>query len=310
MDRQHRDFDVSHLIPLYRSSRFHDVISANIRDLAGPEAEILLADRNGDAAYCDRLRREFADIPNLRVITRSDNATWVENIADLIAAARGRYLRILPHDDSASREGLAAMRRVMETDPGVVLVYGRIEAIALDGTRMPDKDEVNAGEDPAATRWTLADVLPMFWTGRFRGAFKGLVRRDVAQRAALRFRATPQLAHSERAWLFGLGLSGRMQFVPETVLRKRYHTGSTHRSWARTPEVIRDAARLMAQYAADLLPDAELAEYARRDLLLNADLRADALAAGRPHPPYRPLPHSRADLLRASPLPGHGGGPL
>lgn len=80
---------VSHLIPLYNSARFHDVIVANIEALVDPRDEIILSDRNGDKDYCERLLRMFANRANVRVLLSDDNANWVENIAGLISAAQG-----------------------------------------------------------------------------------------------------------------------------------------------------------------------------------------------------------------------------
>ncbi len=296
---------VSHLIPLYKSARFHDVIVANIEALVDPRDEIILSDRNGDKDYCKRLLRMFANRANVRVLLSDDNANWVENIAGLISAAQGRFLRILPHDDSIDKAGVEALVAVLMQDPGAAVAFGQTIAIGLDGQRIADRDELNLAEGSSTSRWVLEDILPMFWTGRFPGSFKGLVRSALAKQNALRFRATPGLMHSERAWLFALGLAGAFRYVPAVVLTKRYYPESTHRSWVKSPKAFTDVADLMTDYAKALLPSGELIEYASRDLALNA---ANAVAALRPQAArfrYQPAPDAKAEALRGHPLPGH-----
>lgn len=298
---------VSHLIPLYNSARFHDVIVANIEALNDPDDEIILSDRNGDKDYCDRLIRMFAGRANLRVILSDDNAHWVENIAGLIAAARGRFLRILPHDDSTDSAGVKALVEILLHESGAAVAFGQTIAIGLDGQRIPERDELNLTEGNSTSRWVLDDILPMFWTGRFSGAFKGLIRSEIAKRDALRFRATPGLMHSERAWLLGLGLAGAFRFVPTVVLTKRYYPESTHRSWVKSPKALTDVADLMADYAKALLPSVELVDYAGRDLALNAANAVAALRPGAARFAYQPAPDPMAVALRGHPLPGHIG---
>ena len=298
---------VSHLIPLYNSARFHDTVVANIEELSDRDDEIILSDRNGDKDYCDRLIRMFSGRKNFRVLLSDDNAHWVENIAGLIAAARGRFLRILPHDDSTDKAAVEALVGMLLHDCRAAVAFGQTVAIDLDGQRMPERDELNLGEGNSTSRWVMEDILPMFWTGRFAGAFKGLIRAEIAKRDALSFRATPGLIHSERAWLFGLGLAGAFRFVPKVVLTKRYYPESTHRSWIKSPKALTDVKDLMADYANALLPSDELVDYANRDLALNAANAVAALRPGAARFAYQPAPDAKAVALRGYPLPGHIG---
>lgn len=285
---------ISHLIPLYRSRRFFDIIAANIVELAGSDVEIILADRNGDFEFCNALRDRFHDQANVRVLCDQSNVNWVENIRGLIQIARGRYLQILPHDDSTSKRAVAALCAAMDSSQDAVLAYGRVRAFDLDGNRMPGRDELNASENPQATGWTLEDVLPLFWIGRFGGAFKGVVRTAAAQNPKHLIRATPTTLHSERAWLFSLALAGRFVYVPTDMLHKRYHPTSTHRTWQFTPEAVDDVADLMVDILRTTLEDSDLREYAIRDVISNAALRTHWMR----HPEeekfaYRPLAHHR-----------------
>lgn len=283
---------ISHLIPLYRSRRFFDIIAANTVELAGPDVEIILADRNGDFEFCDALRDRFRNLPNVQVLCDQSNVSWVENIGRLIQIARGKYLQILPHDDSTSKHAVAALCAAIDSSQDAVLAYGRVRAFDLDGNHKPGCDNLNAREDPQATGWTLEDVLPMYWIGRFGGAFKGVIRTAAAQNPKHVIRATPTTLHSERAWLFSLALAGRFVFVPTDMLHKRYYPTSTHRSWKFTPEAVDDAANLMVDVLRITLEDLDIREYAIRDVVSNAAWRTHWMR----HPEdgkftYRPLAH-------------------
>lgn len=285
------DIKVSHLIPLHKSARFQQVIIENVLALRGEDTEFILADSNGDDVRCRHLREQLCDIPNVRVICDNENLSWVENIARLIELARGQYFQILPQDDSSSKQAIIAMRTALEAAPDAVLAYGRIRAIDLNGNPLPSLDELNTREDPQATNWTLDDVLSLFWIGRFGGAFKGLIRTEIAKRPENYLRSTPTTIHSERVWLFSLALSGRFVFVPEDILHKRYYPESTHRQWRRTPDAVQDAAELMIKAIREKISDAALRQYAIQDVVCNSALRQDAIR----HPEdfkfqYRRLP--------------------
>lgn len=291
----------SYLIPLHRSARFADIIADNIAAIVEGDVEIILADRNGDEECIAALRRRFGDAPNIAYVVERDDASWVDNMNDLLRRASGRYVRILPHDDSSPAGAHEALIAALEAYPDAVAAYGPVEAIDLEGNRLPRRDQPNSREDPQARDWRLGDPLPLFWTGRFAGAFKGLFRGDVIRARSLYLRKTPILMHSERAWLFGLGLSGRLQFVPQTMLVKRYHAQSTHRSWQPSAKATLDVAATMADYVDAAALDPDCAAFARRDLHWNAFRRARQFSE-RPRPGYRPWPARSDEHWRALPI--------
>ena len=87
---------ISILIPLYRSSRFQDVIAENIRALSDPDVEVILSDRNGDDSIAKALRADGLLSDRVKFNVSSDNRDWVDNINALIESASGDYFRILP----------------------------------------------------------------------------------------------------------------------------------------------------------------------------------------------------------------------
>lgn len=261
---------VSCLIPLYRSRRFERVIEDNIDSIIDADVEILISDRHCDDDCVDRLRARYAGRKNIRFMVATDRADWIDNINGLIAEARGDYLRILPHDDSSDLSALTRLVDALDKAPDAVLAYGAVEAVDIDNNRIPEKDALSANEDPAERRWKLRDALTLFWNGRFNGGFKGLLRADAIRKSGMYIRKTPHLAHSERAWLFGLALCGRFQFVPGVMLTKRYYETSTHRSWPNNGQIIMDAADVMAGYCRDNIAGGDVQTYCLRDIYWNA----------------------------------------
>jgi glycosyltransferase involved in cell wall biosynthesis len=286
---------VSCLIPLYRSRRFERVITDNIDSIIDTDVEILISDRHCDDDCVDRLRTRYAGRENVRFMVASDRADWVDNINGLMAEAGGEYLRILPHDDSSTLAALTRLTDALDSAPDAVLAYGAVEAVDIDNNRIPERDALNARENPAERRWKLGDALPLFWIGRFNGSFKGLVRADAIRRSGMYIRKTPHLAHSERAWLFGLALCGRFQFTPGVMLTKRFYETSTHRSWPDTGEIIMDTADAMAAYCRDNIAGGDARTYCVRDIYWNALRKWRTIETpdrrGRLHLPY-PDPRS------------------
>lgn len=265
---------VSCLIPLYRSRRFLEIVQANIDAHLELDAEVILSDRHLLDDTTAVLVERYHHVPNVHIITATDAADWVENTNSLIARSTGKYFRIVPHDDTATAESTRLLMEALERNDDAVLAYGVVRAIDLEGQAIPGRDEMNANDSPENRAWSIEDALSLFWRARFLGSFKGLVRGETLRKNNLQIKKTPTLIHSERTWLFGLALAGRFQFVPDSVLLKRYHETSTHRGWRYSAQVILDAAATMQGYCDDLIADPQARRRAVFNLLANAHREA------------------------------------
>ncbi|MEO8541606.1 MAG: hypothetical protein ABI577_17830, partial [bacterium] len=76
---------VSLAIPLYRSLRFLDVITENIRNADYPNLEILVGDRHLADDTIEQLRIRFVGDSRLRFITSRDEVSWVDHYNLLLA---------------------------------------------------------------------------------------------------------------------------------------------------------------------------------------------------------------------------------
>lgn len=274
---------LSHLIPLFRSDRFLDSIAHNVQELARPDSEIILADRNGDHAFCSRLRERFASLPNVQVICDTSNLTWVGNMSDLMARASGKTFQIIPHDDVTSRDAVDKLYAALMDRPDAVLAYGYSEGYTLEWERIPHTQQPRGAiESMGPSPWRLSDALELMWVDRFNGAFKGVIRSQVLQHPALQFQSTKSTILSERAWLFALALTGGFVFEPVLMFKKRFYPESTHRSWNMTPEVFKDLEEVMIDYAEAIFAhDPDRREDVIRDIMLNAASRRRSIQTGR-----------------------------
>lgn len=290
------------LIPLYASAPWLAVIEKNVEEALSIGADVIISDRHGLDDALDRLRRRYAGNQNVRFLGKRDGADFVDNINGLIAEANGRYIRIVPHDDDASAQSTTMLLDALENDPLAVLAYGDVEYLDRHGTREPRRDTLHGQEPVAPGNWGLSFVLPIFWTTRYNGAFKALIRNDVIKKRGLAIKKIPKIWYSERAWLFGLGLAGRFHRVPGFMLRKRYYEESTHRQWRRTSEITLGGAEVLKQYSEQLIADPALKALALKDIDWNANRWMQHPKPTSADPGYAPLDGDGTDRLYKAPI--------
>ncbi len=248
--------DVSLLIPLYRSNRFFDVVCENIRTVLLQGGSVIVSDQERGDDCIERLQAKFGQEPRFLALDEAEAGNWVSNINRLIRSVRTDFFRVVPHDDSASAQSNTALRAQLVAHPDAVLCFGPVVAIDLAGARLPELDQSNAHYEGLETEpWNIDAFSDLFWSGRFGGAFKGMVRRSAIEAHDLLIRETPRLEHSERAWLFALALTGRFVFARDGILTKRYYADSTHKSWAFGARERADTTALMRSYVRDLVHD-------------------------------------------------------
>lgn len=265
------------VIPLYRSSRFVSSISANIR--AMPEhVEILVSDRHLLDDAVEMLSDVFHSDKRVKVLRSSDQLDWVRHADFLLHTAQGTYWQYLPHDDISPPGAVEDLIQALDENPKAVLAYGATLAIDSHGRHLPERDQRPTPQENLNGEFPLDATLDLFWKGYHPGSFKGLVRRDVILRRGAGIRPTPQLAYSERAWLFALNLIGPFVQLPRTTLIKRYVEGSaSNGGWTASRVTIRDVTEVMCAYADRLISDPTLRAYALRELRARRDERLSLL---------------------------------
>ena len=240
-------------IPLYASVRFIDTIIANIEAMPKDGVEILISDRHCKDNTIEQLKQRYSDDSRILFFTAQDELDWVGNINFLLQEANGEYWRFLPHDDISPIGSLEALISALDDNHDAILAYGPTKAIDLDGLHLPQKDVLPSYVGQPISNWTSVVGLKMFLQGKYSGAFKGLVRRELLYKNSLYIRSTLGQVFPESCWLFALCLLGPFIFVPEASYIKRYYPDSTHAQWNISGKNYLSAAWTIITYLGSLL---------------------------------------------------------
>lgn len=179
--------------------------------VAADELEIVVADNASTDGTPAVLTRFAEELPGLRHVRHRRNLGLFANLLAVSHHARGRYLYIVGDDDRPHAPGITAAIDHLESDAGLVAVWGAARDIHPDGST---KDELIVDRP---TRFTRADQTKAL--GLFGWFHLPVLRRETYQRAYL----PPGEGFAfewqcyERLLAFGDAL-----FVPDILLEKYY----------------------------------------------------------------------------------------
>lgn len=147
-------------IPLHRSKPFLHGLHGNCEALAAEDdMEIIVSDRHGLDDAINILESQWRSDPRFRFFKAKDSLNWVEHMNFLLAEARGRYFRWLPHDDLAPAGCLRPLVERLECDPRVTLAYAPPRAIDAAGRRIPGRDRFDTNPVPPGHTWTATSNI-------------------------------------------------------------------------------------------------------------------------------------------------------
>ena len=235
--------------PLYRSRRFLEIITENIRNLDYPNLEILVGDRHMADDTVEQLRGRFEGDPRLRFITARDEVGWVAHYNLLLREGRGMYFAWMPHDDSYPPGYIGALVERLEETPEAVVAFGWCD------TEDPDGSPHATWPAPPFSRetvWGPRTALRMFYGWNIGVAMRGVFRRSAIIETELWVPRTSGDAYADVCWLFGVALLRRFEFAPEARCLKRFYPGSTHTAWE-APRA-GELPRIMAGYLRAYVP--------------------------------------------------------
>lgn len=116
-----------------------DVLEATIESVRDQTFEnwelILVDDASPDPRVRETLHRAAADDDRIRLIERDTNGHIVAASNDGLAAARGRFIALLDHDDLLTPRALAAMRTAIKREPKADYLYSDEDKIDDSGRR-------------------------------------------------------------------------------------------------------------------------------------------------------------------------------
>jgi glycosyltransferase involved in cell wall biosynthesis len=94
---------------------------------------VLVDDSSPSLAVRALLEDAAASDPRIRVITRVENGGIVASSGDALAAATGRFVALLDHDDLLTPDALAVVAQVIADEPEVDYLYSDEDKIGPDG---------------------------------------------------------------------------------------------------------------------------------------------------------------------------------
>ena len=236
-------------IPLYRSRRFLEILIENIEAIAYPNVEVIISDRHLFDDALELLKERFGSDVRFRFLGARDCLNWVENFNLLLREARGKYFLWMGHDDSYPSQYIGELVSALEEDPEVVLAFGRVEQISLDGFLptfpfcpppiLPEED------------WSLGSSLRVLTLWHLWIAFRGVFRREVVEQSDLYIRQTYRNIRADIYWVFGLSLKGRVCYVPSCYCTKRFYRSSAGAEWRFGIRQSLNACRVLRSYLDD-----------------------------------------------------------
>ena len=215
-------------LPLYKSSRFFDIIVKNLETLAYANLEILVSDRHCADDALERLRARFGHDARFRFMPARDEINWVEHFNVLLCAATGEYFFWMMHDDSYPSNYLDALIAPLEQFPDAVLAYGSLEALREDGSHQlyrPDASFAGVG------KWSQREIWRRFLADHLILAVRGVYRRELALQHGTLILPTRDLFAADFLWTFATAFIGRWVCVPEVVVQKRFYATSALGHW-------------------------------------------------------------------------------
>jgi GT2 family glycosyltransferase len=116
---------------------------------AGAAFEVIVVDNGSRDGSREMLEREFSEFP-LKIIANRENLGFCAANNQGIRAAQGRYIALLNNDAEAERGWLAALRRALDSAPGVGMAASKILVWEDPGSGEPDRGQYDT---PGEALW-------------------------------------------------------------------------------------------------------------------------------------------------------------
>lgn len=223
---------VSVVMAAYNGAALVEQTLASLAAQTLPDWEaIVVDDRSTDDTLA--VLRAWAD-PRVRVIAAPENGGPVRARNIAFAAARGRYVAGLDHDDLCRPERFARQAGYLDRHPRVVLVGSAAAALAGDQLSALPLAPVTT---PALIEWLLRIENPLVWSSV-------MIRGDAARRLDPFTR--PDLLYAEDFDLYHrLSAFGRIARLDEELTVYRQHGGGVSKRFAEAMRA--SATRVMAE---------------------------------------------------------------
>lgn len=203
--------EISFCLPVYNSAERIERCLRAVLEQDVASREILVVDNASTDDTVARARALLAGIPEARVVVNERNLGRIENWNRCLELAQGRYLRFAMVNDAWLPGSAEMLWREAQARPEAVMVYAR--ARFVQGTEAVAEP---APAHPPAQVFTSAEIIA-HWCEIGHNDTDSLntvlMRRDVIQRAGLRFR-TDIPYWSDFYLIIELAAHGPVVYVP------------------------------------------------------------------------------------------------
>jgi glycosyltransferase involved in cell wall biosynthesis len=212
---------VTALMPTYNAAAF---VERTLRSLLAQDHGdllVLISDDASSDATVDICREVAAGDSRVSVTVQPRNLGWIANYRWLQARASTPLVFHAPHDDVFAPGYVRRCVQALDEVPASVLAYSATNWHKLDGSLVVFDQHVAAS--PAVMQ-RVRPYLRNRGVDRW-GPFRGVIRSDVLRRVGgLRRGLSPE---ADGRMLFRLAVEGPFAFVPEVLVDKYQHDGST-----------------------------------------------------------------------------------
>ena len=200
-------------MPVYNGERHVAQALESLLAQTFTDFELIIADNASTDRTGDICRDFAARDPRIRYVRHATNRGAVFNWNHVVELARGEYFKWASGNDICAPTLLERCVQVLDTEPGVVVAYGRTAYIDDEGAALGiyEHDVQVLDERPSVRFERLCREL------RANNAQSGLIRRDVLLRTGIE----RDFPGGDMGLMSELGLHGGFQRVPEVLLHRR-----------------------------------------------------------------------------------------
>ena len=210
-------------LPVYNGERYLRKSIESILGQTYSDFELVITD-NASTDSTEQICREYCALDDrIRYYRNETNIGAPRNFNKVFELSYGTYLKWATADDYVASHYIEKCLEVLEVNPDVVLCYTRATLIGAEGEILGKYDDVlNLQEANASFRF-----IRLLSTIRLAHQHLGLIRCDAIRRTSLQ----GSYIAADINFLAELSLYGKFYEVPEYLLFRRFHPGSS--SWER-----------------------------------------------------------------------------